>query len=194
MVGLLTGAFRSFCLIRVHLVLLFCCSACFFWLLETPDGEHPSSPPSCSFPSCPLLLLLLRRSVFCIGVRLFACSFSCWRCCVLCACIVVGVRGGFSFLSVFCLLNVCVQECRCCSSLLASSFLRPLVGCWSSCPSVYQVTSALVPVLVCMLMHVHTRTCEPWALAVLFLECSGSRPWLVWFFVPSLFCRSNHHG
>ena len=30
------------------------------------------------------------------------------------------------------------------------------------------MTSVLVSVLVCVLVHVHTRTCEPWALAFLF--------------------------
>ena len=86
---------------------------------------------------------------------------------MICAC--VGVRGGFFFLLVFCLPNVCVQERRCCS--IASLFL--LFSVPSSGQLLVVVSYGLLLVTglwfrFCLCgMHVHTCTCEPWALAVL---------------------------
>ena len=106
---------------------------CFLWLdvllfyLFVVNGDPrlstSSLPASFLFLlSCLLLLLVLRLSVVCfLACECVLVTFSCWRCRVLCACFVVGVRGGLSFLSVICLLNVCVQERRCSSEPLASS-------------------------------------------------------------------------
>ena len=115
MVGLLSGALRPFCLI----VFFWLAVLLFYLFVFNGDPRLSASSLSVSFMLFPFLSLAFAgASSVCRlfrGVRLCACSFSCWRCRVLCACFVVGVRGGLSFLSVVCLLNVCVQECRCSS-------------------------------------------------------------------------------
>ena len=102
--------FDFFSLACFSVVLLVCCQ----WRPPTLDELSFSLFP------VPLVLSLAFAGASSVCRFFLACecvlvTFSCWRCRVLCACFVVGVRGGLSFLSVVCLLNVCVQERRCSS-------------------------------------------------------------------------------